>query len=96
MGKTVESYRLALEDEINTWSGFARALRIDDRDAFDVLMDACRNHASAASNATRPMVLEPMIMCIALTQQKEIRRLQKQVAALKNEVESLEQKQSQL
>ena len=25
MGKTVESYRMALESEINRWSGFARA-----------------------------------------------------------------------
>jgi len=27
MGKTVESYRIALEQEINRWNGFARTLR---------------------------------------------------------------------
>ena len=30
MGKTVESFRMALEGEINRWSGFARALRKPD------------------------------------------------------------------
>ena len=39
MGKTVESYRIALESEINRWNGFARALRKDDREAVDELMD---------------------------------------------------------
>ena len=47
MGKTVESYRMALEDEIQRWKGFAKALRIEDREAFETLMDACRSYASA-------------------------------------------------
>lgn len=38
MGKTVESFRIALEGEINRWSGFARALRKPYREAFDELM----------------------------------------------------------
>jgi hypothetical protein len=39
MGKTVESFRMALEGEVNRWSGFARALRKPDRETFDELMD---------------------------------------------------------
>jgi hypothetical protein len=42
MGKTVESYRIALEQEISWWNGFARALRKEDREAFEELMDMCR------------------------------------------------------
>lgn len=38
MGKTVESFRIALEGEINRWSGFARALRKPYREAFNELM----------------------------------------------------------
>ena len=34
MGKTVESFRMALEGEINRWSGFARALRKPERKYF--------------------------------------------------------------
>ncbi|XES77288.1 MAG: hypothetical protein ACBZ72_00015 [Candidatus Bathyarchaeia archaeon] len=96
MGRTVESYRMALEDEINTWRGFAKALRIDDKEAFDALMDACRSHASAASNATRPIVFEPMLMCIALSQQKEVQKLRKQIRVLTEDLQALKHQIGQL
>jgi hypothetical protein len=82
MGKTVESYRMALEDEINRWKGFAKALRIEDKVAFEALMDACRSYASAGSNATQPILFEPMIMSILLSQQKKILQLEKKVDAI--------------
>jgi len=83
MGKTVESYRIALEDEIQGWNGFAKALRTDDLEAFEQLMDACRSYASAASNATRPVMFEPMAMSILLTQQKRLIKLEKELNAVK-------------
>ena len=81
MGKTVESYRMALEDEIRRWKGFEKALRTEDREAFEELMDACRNYASAGSNATQPILFEPMIISILLHQQKKIMRLEKKLDA---------------
>ena len=87
MGKTVESYRMAVEDEIRRWNGFAKALRREDREAFDALMDACRSYASAASNATKPILFEPMIMSILVSQQTSLQKLKK-------EVDDLKQKQS--
>ncbi len=81
MGKTVESYRMALEDEIRRWRGFEKALRTEDREAFEELMDACRNYASAGSNATQPILFEPMIISILLHQQKKILRLEKKIDA---------------
>ena len=95
MGKTVESYRMALEDEISTWKGFERALRIDDRKAFEALMDQCRNHASAGSNAARPVVFEPMIMCITLAQQKEMQELREKVDILQNQLSAVKQQLGQ-
>ncbi len=83
MGKTVESYRMALEDEIRRWSGFAKALRTEDREAFEALMDACRLLASAGSNATQPILFEPMVMSILLFQQKNLHRLEKALDAIK-------------
>jgi hypothetical protein len=79
MGKTVESSRIALEGEINRWSGFARALRKPDKEAFDELMDMCRNYASESSCATNPIIFEPMIMSILLAQQVKIRKLERQL-----------------
>ena len=86
MGKTVESYRLALDTEIQSWSGFVKALRADDRSAFEQMTDACRNHASAGSNATRPEVFEPMVMSILLEQQKKLDRLEKGLVAIKQKL----------
>ena len=83
MGKTVESYRVALEDEIHRWSGFAKALRVEDREAFDALMDTCRSYSSAGSNAAQPIIFESMALSMLLSQQKKIVRLEKTLDAFK-------------
>jgi hypothetical protein len=75
MGKTVESYRIALEQEISRWNGFARALRKKDREAFEELMDMCRSFASENNNVTSPAVFESMVMSILLAQQKKLQNL---------------------
>ena len=82
MGKTVETYRMALDDEISRWKGFANALRKEDREAFEALMDACRGYASAGSNAVQPILFEPMIMSMLLSQQVRLQRLEKKLNAL--------------
>ena len=79
MGKTVESYRMALESEISRWGGFAKVLRRSDREAFDELMDMCRSFASAGGNATNPILFEPMVMSILLGQQKRILALERKL-----------------
>jgi hypothetical protein len=77
MGKTVPSYRMALEFEIQRWKGFRNALpNEEERVAFNALMDICRNLASAGSCATNPILFEPMVMSILLAQQKKLRNLE--------------------
>ena len=39
LGKTVPSYRMAIEDEISSWKAFVNSLCEKDRAAFEVLMD---------------------------------------------------------
>ena len=85
MGKTVESYRMALEDEIRRWGGFAKALRSVDKEAFEELMDACRSYASAGSNATQPVIFEPMIMSMLLFQYEKLQKLEKKLDAHKQQ-----------
>jgi hypothetical protein len=79
MGKTVPAYRMALEEEISRWSGFARALRRSDLEAFDDLMDMCRNYASESSCATNPIIFEPMVMSILMGQQKRLLKLEEEL-----------------
>ena len=79
MGKTVPSYRMALEAEIARWQGFARALRAEEREAFEALMDVCRSIASAGGNATNPIIFEPTVMSILLSQQIRMQKLERQL-----------------
>jgi hypothetical protein len=64
MGKTCPTYRMLLEDEIHTWATFRRALRKEDQEAFDRVMDMIRSHASASSNAARLNPFESMVMAV--------------------------------
>lgn len=90
MGKTVPSYRMALEFEIDTWKSFRKALPSDgDKQAFDELMDLCRIISMAAGNACKPILFEPMVMCILLGQQKRIRQLERKLQDLQQSGESI-------
>ena len=76
-------YRWVLEDEIASWRGFRKALPSDeDREAFDELMDFCRFFAPESSNATKPIIFEPMVISILLGQQRRIRELGQKLIAM--------------
>lgn len=86
MGKTVPSYRYALEREIEKWKGFKKALRTKDARAFDRMMNACRLFASAGSMATRPVLLEAMCMSILLHQEKALLEIKEKLDRLENQL----------
>jgi len=79
MGRTVVSYRQALEGEIAKWEGFRKALRAGDAEAFEKMMNACRIYASAGSMATRPVLFEAMIMSILLDQERMIMEIKERL-----------------
>ena len=77
MGKTVPSYRMALEFEIDGWKAFRKAIQNEEqREAFDILMDLCRNNAMASGNACNPVIFEPMVMSILLAQRKLLQEIE--------------------
>jgi len=86
MGRTVPSYRQALETEIAQWEGFRKALRGKELEAFDRMMNACRIHASAAGMATRPILTEAMFMSILLSQQQEIMEIKESLERLEKQL----------
>jgi tellurite resistance protein len=79
MGRTVPTFRAALENAIKRWDGYRRALRLEEREAFDRMMDACRLHSSASGQATRPEPLEAMFMSILLEHQRKLESLEAKV-----------------
>jgi len=86
MGRTVPSYRQALETEINRWEGFRKALRDKDVEAFDKMMNACRTYASAGGSATRPILAEAMFMSVLLNQEKEIMEIRESLERLEKQL----------
>jgi hypothetical protein len=75
---------MALETEIARWRGFSKALRVEEQEAFEAVMDACRSYASAGSNATNAIIFEPMAMSILLHLQLKVSRLEKELDELKH------------
>ena len=88
MGKTVPSFRMALEMEIAQWNGFRDKLSPAVQEAFDELMDMCRGHATASGNACNPVIFEPMAISILLAQQRKLLQLEHELNELlrKNEL----------
>jgi len=88
LGRTIPSYRMILESEIAKWEGFVKALRADDKAAFEDLMNACRCYASAAGAATRPIAMEAMFMSILLSHQKALKEIEATLDKLKSSLQS--------
>jgi len=77
LGKTVPSYRMALELEVETWKTFRKTLQSEeDLEAFDQLVDICRNNAMASGNACNPVIFQPMVMSILLAHQRKLQNLE--------------------
>lgn len=76
-GRTVPTYRLALEAMAQQWNDFRRALRSGDREAFDSLMNKARTHASAATYAISLDPTESALLSMLLEHEKELMDLRK-------------------
>jgi len=79
LGRTVATYRLALESMAQQWNDFRRALRSGDREAFDALMNRARMHASAATYAISLDPTESALLSMLLEHEKEILALRKEL-----------------
>ncbi len=62
MGRTVLSYRQALNREVESWNEFRRGLSPGDQAHFDEVANLARQHADASSLAARPVVVENVFM----------------------------------
>ena len=75
MGRTVPTYRMILEHVIKRWGGFRRALRREDREAFDRMMNRSRMHSSASCFNIQLDPTESLFMSILLEHEKDIDEL---------------------
>jgi len=79
MGRTVPTFRVLLEEIIAELSVFRRALRGEDRAAFDSLMNKARKHASSCTVAPALDPMDAVFLSILVEQQKELNSLREAV-----------------
>ncbi|MHA1883798.1 MAG: hypothetical protein ACW96S_01995 [Promethearchaeota archaeon] len=82
MGRTVPSFRPALEHEIESWKDFKRALRPEEQKVFNKLMNYARIHADAGSMSARPLLSEVLFISFAIEQEKKIEMLEGKIRKL--------------
>ena len=75
MGRTLPTFNTYLQEEIDSWRPFRRALRREHREAFDRLFTRVRCHVAEAANAARPVPFDGLVMAILLSQELEIEAL---------------------
>jgi hypothetical protein len=66
MGRTIPSFRIALEMEKEEWKPFRNALDKSDRKKFDGMWDLPKWYISACSNSVQYVRLHPILMSILL------------------------------
>ena len=91
MGRTIPSWRMILEEELNRWRKFQDSLRIDSREIFEDLINECRRYASAAGAATFPLKTEGMYLSILFAHHKRLKELCDKVDRIHNLLEKNDQ-----
>jgi hypothetical protein len=92
MGRTVPSFRMALEGEIASWRGFRGSLKsIGSREDLDGMFDQARTNCMAAGNAVRPVVFEGMFMAIAFSHERRLANLGRAIEKLRIEMNAEEE-----
>jgi hypothetical protein len=85
MGRTVPTFTMVLQQEIDSWSKFRRGLRKEDQDALDELFRAAHMQLAGSAYAARAIPFESVAMSMLLAQQRAIRALQEEIKAIKKE-----------
>jgi hypothetical protein len=83
MGRTIPSWRMVVEAEVEKMRKFRDALRLDDRMIFEDLLNQCKLYASAASALTSPVKEIPLILSILFAHHKKLAELEKRLDAIK-------------
>lgn len=76
MGRTVPTFTMVLQQEMNSWSKFRRGLRREDQEALDDLFRAARLQLAGSAYAARPIPFESMVMAMLVAHQRRIAELE--------------------
>lgn len=82
MGRTVPSWRLVVNDEIERIGRFRQFLRVEDKEIFDDLLRQCKHYAPYASTMASTIKEVPLMFSMLFGQHKMIFELEKRLAKL--------------
>lgn len=82
MGRTVPTFTMVIQQEMESWSKFRRGLRKEDQDALDELFRAARLQLASSAYAARPIPFESIAMSMLVSQQRVIQELREKVKRL--------------
>lgn len=82
MGRTVPTFRQMVESFGIEWNLFRHALRTDDQEMFDALLNHARCHAAAGHHFSHPTPFEPIVISILLEHEKNIDMMKKKLERL--------------
>ncbi len=84
MGRTLPSFRPALQHEIGTWKAYRRGLSPEDQKHFDTIMTYAQMHSDASSLCPRCMLSEHIFLSCAMEQKKQIAELAHRLKVIEN------------
>jgi hypothetical protein len=76
---------MVLQQEMESWSKFRRALRREDQEAMDELFRAARLQLAGCAYAARPIPFESIAMAMLLVQQRGIVELERRLSLLERQ-----------
>lgn len=78
-----DNYKDELNDIIEEWKGYERALEGVEKDGFQKMKDYAKSHVRAGKDQNRSKEIETFFISILLEQQLEIDRLEKRLEGQK-------------
>ena len=82
MGRTLPTFTMVIQQEMESWTKFRRGLRREDQEALDDLFRAARLQLAGSAYAVRPIPFESLAMAMLLAQHRAIRYLEERLSAL--------------
>ena len=90
MGRTIPTFTMVIQQEMESWSKFRRGLRKEDQDALDDLFRAARLQLAGSAYAARPIPFESIVMSMLLAQHRLMGALEQNVRQLTARIATLE------
>jgi len=77
MGRTIPSWRIIVEQEIDAMSRFKQFLGPEDRAVFDDLLSQCKLYAAEAGLLVSPVKEVPLLLSMIFAQHKKLTELER-------------------